>query len=82
MEVYDFGLRLKELREAKKLSQKEAAARLEVGRTTISGYEHNIDYIMGLTDRPFFYVDDLEEHQQQVVLDIVDRLRREFLKGR
>ena len=101
MEVYDFGLRLKELREAKKLSQKEAAARLEVGRTTISGYEHNIitpsveqlvkmavlyntsiDYIMGLTDRPFFYVDDLEEHQQQVVLDIVDRLRREFLQGR
>ena len=42
MEVYDFGLRLKKLREARQLSQKEAAARLDVGRSTISGYERNI----------------------------------------
>lgn len=41
MEVYDFGLRLKELREAKHLSQTEVAARLNVGRSTISGYESN-----------------------------------------
>ena len=41
MEVYDFGLRLKELRERKKLSQTEVAARLNVGRSTISGYESN-----------------------------------------
>lgn len=41
MEVYDFGLRLKELRERKKLSQTEVAARLSVGRSTISGYESN-----------------------------------------
>lgn len=42
MEIYDFGLRLKELREARKLSQKEVAVRLNVGRSTISGYERNI----------------------------------------
>lgn len=41
MEVYDFGLRLKELREAKKLSQTEVAARLNVVPSTISGYESN-----------------------------------------
>ena len=41
MEVYDFGMRLKELREARQLSQQEVAARLEVGRTTVSGYERN-----------------------------------------
>ena len=41
MEVYDFGLRLKELREAKKLSQSEVAARLNVVPSTISGYESN-----------------------------------------
>ena len=41
MEVYDFGLRLKELREAKKLSQKEVATRLNVVPSTISGYESN-----------------------------------------
>ncbi len=41
MEVYDFGLRLKELREAKKLSQKDVADRLSVVPSTISGYENN-----------------------------------------
>ena len=41
MEVYDFGLRLKELREAKKLSQKDVATRLNVVPSTISGYEGN-----------------------------------------
>lgn len=41
MEVYDFGLRLKELREAKKLSQKDIATRLNVVPSTINGYESN-----------------------------------------
>ena len=41
MEVYDFGLRLKRLRESKHLSQADVAARLYVGRSTISGYESN-----------------------------------------
>ena len=41
MEVYDFGLRLKELRKAKKLSQKDVADRLSVVPSTISGYENN-----------------------------------------
>jgi transcriptional regulator with XRE-family HTH domain len=41
VEVYDFGLRLKELREAKKLSQKDVAMRLNVVPSTISGYESN-----------------------------------------
>ncbi|MBD5148542.1 MAG: helix-turn-helix transcriptional regulator [Oscillibacter sp.] len=41
MEIYDFGLRLKKLREAKKLSQTDVAARLNVVPSTISGYESN-----------------------------------------
>lgn len=41
MKVFDFGLRLKELREAKQLSQTEVAVRLNVSRSTISGYEGN-----------------------------------------
>ena len=41
MEVYDFGLRLKQLREAKGLSQAQVARRLDVARSTISGYERN-----------------------------------------
>ncbi len=41
-EIYDFGLRLKELREKKKLSQTQVAKRLDVTRSSISGYENNI----------------------------------------
>lgn len=41
MDVYDRGLRLKALREARGLSQKEVAARLGVTRATISAYERN-----------------------------------------
>lgn len=42
MKVYDFGLRLKELRENKKLSQTDVAKKLQLSRTTISAYEQNI----------------------------------------
>lgn len=41
MEVFDFGLRLKELRETKHLSQTDVASRLNVSRSTVSGYESN-----------------------------------------
>lgn len=41
MEIYDFGLRLKELRKAKGLSQKEVADRLSLSRTTLTGFENN-----------------------------------------
>lgn len=41
MKIYDFGLRLRELRKAKKLSQKDVATRLNVVPSTISGYESN-----------------------------------------
>lgn len=42
MDVYDFGLRLKSLREKRGLSQNEVAERLGVTGATISGYEANI----------------------------------------
>ena len=41
MEVFDFRLRLRELREAKHLSQSDVASRLNVSRSTVSGYESN-----------------------------------------
>lgn len=39
--IYDFGVRLKELREKKHLSQTEAGKKLDVTRSTISAYENN-----------------------------------------
>jgi len=38
---YDFGLRIKELREQKGLTQADVASRLKVTSQTISGYENN-----------------------------------------
>ncbi len=99
MAIYDFGVRLKELREAKHLSQTDVAQRLNVTRSTVSGYECNtitpsveqlvklavlyntsLDYMMGMENRLHLYLDDLSESQQRTVLDMVDRLKQEFLK--
>lgn len=100
MAVYDFGMRLKELRESKRLSQTDVAARLDVSRATISGYECNtitpsveqlvklavlynasLDYMLGMENRSYLYLDDLSESQQRTVLDVVDRLKKEFLNN-
>lgn len=40
--IFDFGYRLRELRKCKNLTQTQAAKRLELSKTTISGYENNI----------------------------------------
>ena len=98
--VYDFGLRLKELREGKHLTQSDVANRLDVTRATISGYECNtitpclemliklallyntsVDYILGINNRSYLYLDDLSTSQQRTILDIVNRLKQEFLEN-
>ena len=40
--MYDFGERLKELRQQKKLSQRAVAKKLNIDNSTLSGYERNI----------------------------------------
>lgn len=40
--MYDFGMTLKKLRNKKRLSQEQAAKRLNLTKFTISGYENNI----------------------------------------
>jgi transcriptional regulator with XRE-family HTH domain len=40
--VFDFGYRLRALRKQKKLTQTQVASRLNLSKTTISGYENNI----------------------------------------
>lgn len=41
-EIYDFGLRLKKLRNKKGVTQKQLASRLGVQKETISRYENNV----------------------------------------
>lgn len=40
--MYDFGLRLRQLREKQKLSQSQVAKRLGITRAAISSYENNV----------------------------------------
>jgi transcriptional regulator with XRE-family HTH domain len=40
--IYDFGQRLRELRETKNLSQSQVARRLSLTRASISGYENDL----------------------------------------
>ena len=40
--VFDFGYRLKELRQKKGLTKAQVAKRLSLSKTAISGYENNI----------------------------------------
>lgn len=56
MEVYDFGLRLKELRVSRNLSQEEVAKRLNLTRSTISAYESNVKSPPKDTIRSFAYL--------------------------
>jgi transcriptional regulator with XRE-family HTH domain len=55
--VYDFGVRLRGLREKKNLSQAQVARRLSVSNTTICCYESNIRFpsIDMLTQLALFY---------------------------
>lgn len=97
MEIYDRGLRLKELRQKRNLSQKEAACHLGISGATVSAYERNIkspslevlekmatlyhssvDFMLGLENRTNFFIDDLTERQQEIILNIVNMLREEF----
>lgn len=39
--VFDFGIRLRELRRRKKMTQAQVAKRLNLSKTAISGYENN-----------------------------------------
>lgn len=42
MMIFDFGYRLKDLREKKNLTQSQVAARLGISKASVSGYENNV----------------------------------------
>lgn len=44
MEIYDFGYRLRELREKRNLSQSQVASHLDITRSAVSNYEGNLSY--------------------------------------
>ena len=95
-EVYDFGLRMKKLREEMNLTQDAVASRLGVTVLTIKRYESNeqlppvdkleklalmyktsLDYLRNLDKRKPFYINDLPESKQEMVMEILDAVRKE-----
>ena len=42
-------------------------------------YNTSLDYMLGMENRSYLYLDDLSESQQKTILDVVDRLKKEFL---
>lgn len=42
-------------------------------------YNTSVDYMLGMENRSYLYLDDLSESQQRTVLDVVDRPKKEFL---
>lgn len=42
-------------------------------------YNTSLNYMLGMENRSYLYLDDLSESQQKTVLDVVDRLKKEFL---
>lgn len=95
--VFDFGYRLRELRIRKKLTQTQVAYRLNLSKTTISGYENNVktpslDILIKLCllyDVSSDYILGLDNRETIVVDGISDRQRviltallQEFLSKR
>ncbi len=91
--IFDFGYRLRELRKGKNLTQTQVAKRLNLSKTTISGYENNIktpslDVLVKLSilyDVSADYILGLENRKMLLLdgvtknqMEILDALLKEF----
>lgn len=86
MQIYDFGLRLKKLRENKGLSQLDLASKLDIKKATISGYERNVTtpsleiftklvYILGTSADYLLGIN----HKQMIVIDDMTNIQKDFI---
>ena len=89
--VFDFGYRLKNLRQQHHLTQTQVANRLNLSKTSISGYENNVktpsqdvliklaglytDYLLGLDDEEMISVEGLTRQQRRLVEELVRMLQ-------
>ena len=81
--VFDFGIRLRELRRRKKMTQAQVAKRLNLSKTAVSGYEIQLsilygvttDYLLGLDNREMLYVGELGGRQRELLEMLVSEMR-------
>ncbi|MBC8570757.1 helix-turn-helix domain-containing protein [Zongyangia hominis] len=85
--IFDFGYRLRALRESKNLTQAQVARRLNLSKTTISGYENNVktpslDVLMQLSilyGVSSDYILGLEDRDMLLIDGLTDR-QQEILR--
>lgn len=85
--IFDFGYRLRELREGKNMTQTQVARRLNLSKTTISGYENNIktpslDVLVNLSilyGVPTDYILGLE-NRKMILIDGITSNQEDLLK--
>lgn len=94
-EMVDFGERLKVLRQAKGLTQKQLALQLGLSKSVVSSYENGFrypsfdvlikiasvfstttDYLLGVGHRELLDISGLSNEDRQMLVSIVDRLKR------
>ena len=82
--VFDFGYRLKNLRQQHHLTQTQVANRLNLSKTSISGYvliklaglyRVSTDYLLGLDDEEMISVEGLTRQQRRLVEELVRMLQ-------
>ncbi|MCI9273818.1 MAG: helix-turn-helix transcriptional regulator [Clostridiales bacterium] len=86
--VFDFGYRLRELRVRKRLTQTQVAYRLNLSKTTISGYENNVKtpsldifvQLCLLYDVSADYLLGLD-HRESIIVDGITERQRKILNS-
>ncbi|MBR3108560.1 MAG: helix-turn-helix transcriptional regulator [Clostridia bacterium] len=93
--MVDFGERLKVLRQAKGLTQKQLALQLGISKSVVSSYENGFrypsfdvlikiasvfstttDYLLGVGHRELLDVSGLSNEDRQMLVGLVNRLKR------
>ena len=82
--MFDFGLRLKKLRESKHLSQEDLSKKINKSKSVISGYENNvkippIDVLISLAsiyNVTIDYIVGIEKKETVCIEDLNERQKR------
>jgi len=67
-----------ELRELKKLTQKEAARKLSTLKRIAQICDTSVGCILGVDNRKCVYLNGLSEDQQKIIIDFIDKIKPEM----
>ena len=88
--MFDFGLRIRQLRESRNMSQEELGRRVGRSKPVISNYENNIKfpplevliYLVGIEKKDALYINNLNETQSNIMKLLYEEFSDCNLKGK